>query len=107
MYSPDFFARKMMMRTKEGEKEVFSDVNPDIRLTRMYGAGPYYKIRIHEASKNEEPQLWGWKDFQEKKYINIYPLKEFVRIFHPTFPVPEEKQGDIVGFVVDHFETIY
>ena len=99
-----FFAKKRTINTKTKRNlEVFADVNADIRTTKLYGDGPYYKITIREANEGEEPSLWGWKDFARKEYLMIYAVKEAVESCFPYGYEIEEKRGKgkLLGLVIE------
>ncbi len=113
MYELLFFARKDIIRTKNGNLESFVDIFENIRTVEVHGIGPYYKVKFKEIVDEEVVdekvvEYFAWKNYENKRYEMIYRLKETVNLCFAYGYKAEESygKGKLVGLIVEYFEEI-
>ena len=74
------------------------------------GKGPYVKVKIREAKKDEKSDYvcWGWKDYKDRKYQFIYPEQFQVEMCFPygTELAEERGEGKLVKIIVEELGKI-
>src|SRR3989344_8716376 len=106
MYNPIFFSRRGILKTKEGDREVFLNIWPDIKIVKCFGPPPYYKLTFTESENHDG--YYAWKDFEAKEYGIICFLKEMIEICfaYRTKAEEERNKGKLVRLVIKEYEKI-
>ena len=92
MGNTKYYGRKISIKSSTGKREVFMDINKDLRTTKQFSKY-IYELTFKEATESKPDNYWGWKNSGEEDYRLIHPLKSGIEICFPSGTKAEEERG--------------